>query len=149
MRLTRPNSPIFTKGKFAIGQAQILLPGQDVTIIGAGPILHEALLAARELAKQKIKVEVINCASIKPLDKNTILRSVKKTKRVITLEDHQIIGGLGSAIAELLSEHLPVPIKMIGVKDQFGRSGQAEELWEKYEMTHPYIIKKVLEILKK
>ena len=149
MRLTRPNSPIFTNGPFAIGQAQILVPGQDVTIIGAGPILYEALLAAHELAKQKIKVEVINCASIKPLDKNTILRSVKKTKRVITLEDHQVMGGLGSAIAELLSEHLPVPIKMIGVRDQFGRSGQAEELWNKYEMTHPYIIKNILALLKK
>lgn len=149
MRLTRPNSPIFTNGQFAIGQAQILVPGQNMTIIGAGPILYEALLAAHELAKQKIKVEVINCASIKPLDKNTILRSVKKTKRVITLEDHQVMGGLGSAIAELLSEYLPVPIKMIGVRDQFGRSGQAEELWNKYEMTHPYIIKNILALLKK
>ena len=83
------------------------------------------------------------------LDKNTILKSVKKTGRVITLEDHQIIGGLGSAVAELLSEKLPTPIKMIGVRDQFGRSGKADQLWEKYKMTHPYIIKEVLNLLKK
>ncbi|MBT4516535.1 MAG: transketolase family protein [Candidatus Komeilibacteria bacterium] len=149
IRFARQAGPIFTKGKFAIGKAQVLIPGKDITLIGCGPILEEALIAARELAKKNIKLEVINSASIKPLDKNTILKSVKKTGRVITLEDHQIIGGLGSAVAELLSEKLPTPIKMIGVRDQFGRSGKADQLWEKYKMTHPYIIKEVLNLLKK
>ena len=125
------------------------MPGKDITLIGCGPILEEALIAARELAKKNIQLEVINSASIKPLDKKTILTSVKKTGQVITLEDHQVAGGLGSAIAELLSENLPKPIKMIGVRDQFGRSGKAEQLWEKYQMTSPYIIKEALNLLKK
>ncbi|MBT4209537.1 MAG: transketolase family protein [Candidatus Komeilibacteria bacterium] len=149
MRFARQAGPNISNGKFAIGKAQVLTPGKDVTLIGCGPILAEALIAARELGKKKIKLEVINSASIKPLDKNTILRSVKKTNRVITLEDHQIMGGLGSAVAELLSENLPTPIKMIGVHDKFGQSGKAEQLWEKYKMTHPYIIKEVLNLLKK
>jgi len=149
IRFSRQASEIFTKGKFTIGQAQILLAGPDVTIVGYGPILNEALIATRELAKKKIKVEVINSPSIKPLDEKTILKSAKKTGRVITIEDHQVIGGLGSAIAELLAEKMPTPMRMIGVRDQFGESGQAEQLWEKYQMTHPYIIKAVLELIKK
>lgn len=151
IRFARQASPVFTLAStsFKIGQAQVLTSGQDITIIGVGPILYEAILAARELAKKGIKVEVINCASIKPLDKKTILRSVKKTGAVITLEDHQAMGGLGSAIAELLSENLPTPMKLMGVDDQFGRSGQAEELWQKYKLSHTYIIQNVLELLKK
>jgi transketolase len=149
IRFARQAGPSISNGKFAIDKAQILTPGKDITLIGCGPILEEALIAARELAKKKIKLEVINCVSIKPLDKNTILRSVKKTGRVITLEDHQVAGGLGSAVAELLAENLPTPMKMIGVRDQFGRSGEAKELWEKYKMTHPYITKEALNLLKK
>src|SRR3989344_1710624 len=99
LRLTRQNSPVFTKvnNKFTVGQADILLRGTDITIVACGPIIYEALLAAYELVEHKIKIEIINCPSIKPLDKNTILRSVKKTKKLITLEDHQKAGGLGSA----------------------------------------------------
>jgi transketolase len=149
IRFARQAGPDIGNGKFAIGKAQILMPGKDITLIGCGPILEEALIAARELAKKNIQLEVINSASIKPLDKKTILTSVKKTGQVITLEDHQVAGGLGSAIAELLSENLPKPIKMIGVRDQFGRSGKAEQLWEKYQMTSPYIIKEALNLLKK
>lgn len=150
IRFARHASPIFTKDKsFTIGRAKILIPGQDITIVGIGPLLYEAILAARELAKKGIKAEVINSASIKPLDAKTILASAKKTGRVITIEDHQMIGGLGSAVAELLAQNLPRPLKIMGVSDQFGQSGQAEELWEKHQLTHPYIIQNVLKLLKK
>ena len=150
IRFARQDSPIFTKDKtFTIGQAKILLLGKDITIIGIGPLLYEAILAARELAKKGIRAEIINSSSIKPLDAKTILASVKKTGRVITIEDHQMIGGLGSAVAELLSQNLPRPLKIMGVSDQFGQSGQSEKLWEKYQLTHPYIIQNVLKLLKK
>lgn len=151
IRLTRQDSPIFTKDndKFTIGRARILITGQDITIIGIGPLLHEAILAAHQLAKLGIKAEVINSASIKPLDQKTILSSIKKTGRVITLEDHQTIGGLGSAVAELLAQNLPRPLKIMGVNDQFGQSGQTQELWDKYQLTHPYIIHHALKLIKK
>lgn len=151
IRLTRQDSPIFTKDndKFTIGRARILITGQDITIIGIGPLLHEAILAAHQLAKLGIKAEVINSASIKPLDQKTILSSIKKTGRVITLEDHQTIGGLGSAVAELLAQNLPRPLKIMGVNDQFGQSGKTQELWDKYQLTHPYIIHHALKLIKK
>ena len=151
LRFARQASPIFTvtKQTFIIGRAKILIPGKDITIIGIGPLLYEAILAARELAKKGIRAEIINSSSIKPLDAKTILASVKKTGRAITLEDHQIHGGLGSAVAELLSQSLPRPLKIMGVSDQFGQSGQAEELWEKHQLTHPYIIQHALKLLKK
>ncbi|MFA6307384.1 MAG: transketolase family protein [Patescibacteria group bacterium] len=150
IRFARQASPIFTQNKnFNIGKATILLAGKDITLIGIGPLLYEAILAAKELAKKNIKVEIINSASIKPLDKNTILRSVKKTGKVITLEDHQITGGLGGAIAELLAKHLPTPITMMGMQDKFGESGNAPELWDKYQLNHHYIIKNILALLKK
>ncbi|MCD4760397.1 transketolase family protein, partial [bacterium] len=152
LRFARQASPIFTttSSTFKIGKANILLPGKDITIIGCGPILYEALLAAKELKKKKINLEVINCHTIKPLDKTTILRSVKKTGRLITLEDHQIMGGLGSAVVEMLAESSsarPVPTKMIGVRDSFGGSGKQDELWDKFKMSHPHIIKAVLKLI--
>jgi len=149
IRLARQNSPIFTKNKFKIGQAQIIIPGKDITIVGIGPLLYEAVIAAQELAKKGIKVEVINSASIKPLDEKTILNSVRKTGKIITLEDHQKIGGLGSAVAELLATKLPRPMKIIGVDDTFGESGQVDQLWKKYKLNHTYIIESVLDMLKK
>lgn len=149
IRFARQSSPIFTKDKFKIGKAQTLISGKDITIVGIGPLLYEAILAAQELAKKGIKVEIINSASIKPLDEKTILNSVKKTGKVITLEDHQKIGGLGSAVAELLSEKLPRPLKRMGVDDSFGESGTVENLWKKYKLNHTYIIENVLDMLKK
>lgn len=150
LRLTRQNSPLLTtaQSRFVVGQANILKSGTDVTIIGCGPILHEAILAAQELAKQNINPEIINCHTIKPLDKQTILKSVKKTGRVVTIEDHQIAGGLGSAIAEMLSQEYPVPVKIIGVQNTFGESGATQELWDKYQISSQYIVEGVLKILK-
>lgn len=134
---------------FKIGKANVLKTGKDLTIIGCGPILEEALLAEKELKKKNISVEIINCHTIKPLDKATILRSVKKTKHLITIEDHQKAGGLGSAIAEMLAENYPTKMQIIGVKDSFGESGKPKELWDKYGLNYPNIVSAALKILKK
>lgn len=150
LRLTRQNSPVFTNEnkKFIIGQASILKRGNDLTLIACGPIVYDALQAAEKLTKENISVEVINCASIKPLDKKTILTSVKKTKKVLTLEDHQKAGGLGSAVAELLAENYPASIKIMGVNDSFGESGESNELYKKYGLDQDSIIKNIKEIIK-
>lgn len=151
LRLTRPETPIFTSvsSPFKIGRANILSTGKDITIIAHGPILYEALLAAKILAAHKIKVEVINCHTIKPLDEKTILKSVQKTGLVLTIEDHQKIGGLGSAIAELLSQKLPRPLTIMGVSDTFGESGTPQQLWHKYGLDHQYIVKEAKNLLQK
>lgn len=150
IRFARQSSPVFTpKKSFTIGKADILIPGKDISIIGIGPLLYEAVIAAQLLTKKGIQVELINSASIKPLDEKTILKSAKKTKRVLTLEDHQITGGLGSAVAELLSAKLPTPLIRMGVDNTFGESGQVEELWGKYKLNHNYIVQNVLDMLKK
>jgi len=151
LRFARHDSPVFTvpKTPFKIGRANILIKGNDITIIACGPLVYEAILAAKELAKQKIKAEVINNHTIKPLDNATILKSVHQTKCLVTVEDHQANGGLGSAVAEMLAKKYPVPIEMIGVQDSFGESGTVEQLWKKYKLTHPFIIKAALKVLKR
>ena len=151
IRFARQASPLLTneKSPFQIGKAQIMCPGQDLTIIGCGPILAEALIAVDKLKEKNIKVELINCHTIKPLDKNTILKSVRKTGRLITIEDHQKAGGLGSAIAEMLAENYPLPMELIGVNDTFGESGKPKELWDKYGLSSSYIVNAALKILKK
>lgn len=145
LRLTRQNSPLFTTEKniFKIGQANILRKGQDITLIACGPMVYEALEAAKKLVAENISVEVINCHTIKPLDKKTILASVKKTKKILTLEDHQVHGGLGSALAEMLAENFPVPMKIMGVQDTFGESGAPSELYKKYALSQEDIIKNI------
>lgn len=142
IRLAKEKTAAFTTEKtpFEIGKALILMEGKDVTIISTGPILYEALKAAQELTmKRGISCEVINLSTIKPLDEETILESVRKTGRVVTVEEHQRIGGLGGAISELLSQRLPVPMKIIGVEDSFGESGKYDELWEKYGISSQHI----------
>lgn len=148
LRLTRDKTAVFTKenDEFAIGKAEVLRKGRDLTLIGTGPVVDEALMAARKL-KDKARIEVINLSTIKPLDKITILTSVEKTGKVITIEDHQVFGGMGSAVAELLSEELPVPVIKIGVPDVFGESGEGRELWEKYGLTSEGIVRRVMEVL--
>lgn len=138
LRFSREATPVFTTENtpFEIGKANVLRQGKKVTIIACGPLIYETLLAAEEL-----DAEVINCHTIKPIDKETIIKSAKKTGKVITLEEHQIMGGLGSAVAEILSENYPVPIKFMGIKDRFGESGTPEELLEKFKLTHEHIIK--------
>ncbi|HMS23428.1 MAG TPA: transketolase family protein [Candidatus Saccharibacteria bacterium] len=134
MRLTREATPVFTKDDtpFEIGKAQVFSVGADVTIISTGTMTFQALQAAEMLYKSGIDAEVIHSPSIKPLDAITILASAKKTKNVITVEEHQKAGGLGSAVAELLSEHYPVPIIRMGIADRFGESGKPQELLDHF-----------------
>jgi len=151
VRLTRQASPIFTDNKkpFVIGKANILKSGRDITIAGHGPVLYEALLAAEELKKKEIDVEVINFHTIKPLDKTTLLRSVKKTGRLLSIEDHQVNGGLGSALAETLSENYPTSMVRMGVKDSFGESATQDQLWNKYKLSAKHIVKNAEKLVKR
>ena len=149
LRFSREKSPVFTTAEtpFEIGRALVLRRGKDVSLVGCGPLLYEALLAAEELSKAGIECEVINSHTVKPLDKNAIIESVKKTKAVVSIEEHQIAGGLGSAIAECLAENYPVPQEFVGMKDRFGESGTAAELIEKFGLNSNGIktaVKKVI-----
>jgi len=133
LRLTRQNlEPVHADGyRFQLGKAPVLREGQDVTILATGGPLWNCLEAAKRLAAEGISAEVLNVSSIKPLDEEGILRSAGKTKRVVTVEDHSIHGGLGGAVAELLGEALPTPMKKIGVNG-FGESGDYKGLYAKH-----------------
>jgi len=131
IRACRPDTPNFTKQiPYKIGQAQVYREGRDLTICACGIQVWDALIVAEELAKEGIECEVINVSSIKPLDETTILESIKKTKRLVTIEDHQLAGGMGSAIAELISQKYPIKMKMVGIEDRFGVSGEWEEVYK-------------------
>jgi transketolase len=148
LRLTRPKTAVFTDQKFEIGQAEILKKGKDLTIIGCGPILTEVLKAAGILVKRGIKTEVINCSTIKPIDKKTIVKSVKKTNRVLTIEDHSVYGGLGSAVAEVLGRNCPVPTKIMGMSSFAESARDHQELLEKYGLNSENIVKEGLKLIR-
>jgi transketolase len=133
IRNVREATPVFSTEEtpFEIGKAQVMREGTDLTAIGHGYMTYRLLQAAEEL-KDKISIEVINLHTIKPIDEKTIINSVKKTGRVFTAEDHVIAGGMGSAVAEILAEKHPIPIKMYGLYDTFAESGSAKDLWAKY-----------------
>ena len=135
--------------KFEIGKANILKEGTDVAIMANGLMVSMALEAAEELAVKGISVSVVNVASVKPLDVETIVRVAEQTKAVVTAEEHNIIGGLGSAIAEVLGEKLPTPMVRVGLNDTFGESGRPQELLEKYGLTKVDLVKAVHEVLAK
>ena len=141
LRLAREATPIITTADtpFEIGKAYVFEKGADVTIIATGTMTYHALVAADKLFKDGIEAEVVHVPTIKPLDSVTILKSVRKTGAVVTVEEGQINGGLGGAIAELLGEEHPVPIKRIGMQDQFGESGTPEELLEKFGLDAKHI----------
>ena len=149
IRFTREKTLVMTTEDtpFEIGQAEIYREGKDVTIIGCGPLVYEALKAAEELAKEGIEAEVINNHTIKPMDKETILKSVKKTGCVVTIEEHQAAGGMGSAVSEILSQNYPTPMEIIGVKDRFGESGEPNELLEKFSLTAKNIVEAVKRVI--
>ena len=132
IRLGREKSQVFTTPEtpFEIGKAEILRDGQDVAIIGCGILVYNALAAAEELAKEQIDCMVINSHTVKPLDEKTIIEAAKKCKAVVSVEEHQVNGGLGSAIAECLSRNFPVPQEFIGVQNRFGESGEPDQLIE-------------------
>ncbi len=145
LRLSREKSPDVTTASdtFELGKAQILREGGDVTIVATGFMVHKALEAAEQLEKDGIMAEVINIHTIKPLDEKAIIASARKTGAVVTVEEHQIAGGLGGAVAEVLSEHLPTPVIRVGARDTFGESGTASELLTKYSLDVPDIIRAV------
>ncbi len=134
LRLARDKTAIFStpESPFEIGKAYVLRKGHDVTLCGTGTMTYELLVAAEALKKHHIDAEVIHVPTIKPLDSQTILHSVEKTGRVLTAEEAQINGGLGSAVAELTAEFLPVPLKRLGVEDRYGESGAPREVIEHF-----------------
>ncbi len=144
LRLAREKTAIITTADtpFEIGKAQILWESQQpqVTIIACGALVHRALLAAKELQASGVGSIVINLHTIKPLDTETIIECAKKTGAFVTVEEHQIAGGMGSAVAECIAANCPVPIEFIGVNDQFGQSGKMDELIAHYKMDTPDII---------
>ncbi len=141
MRLAREATPVFTTAEtpFEIGKAYVFDEGKDITIIATGTMTYQALLAAEKLYKDGIDAEVVHVGTIKPLDNETILKSVKKTGAVVTIEEGQINGGLGGAVAELLGENLPTPMIRMGMKDHFGESGDPIDLFEHFGLTAKHI----------
>lgn len=150
LRLAREKSPVITTAAtaFSLGKAQVFREGADVTIVACGLMVYQALKAAEALAKKGIDAEVINCAVIKPLDTATLIKSIKKTGRVVTAEEGQIAGGLGGAIAELAGEHHPVPMRRIGMQDHFGESGTPDELLEYFGLDAKHIAAAATELTK-
>ncbi len=134
---------------FRVGKAQVFRDGTDVAIIAAGPILHSALLAADQLIEQGISCRVINCPSIKPLDTVTLERAARECGAIVTCEEHQVMGGVGSAIAEALVTTYPVPMEFIGMQNSFGESGEPAQLLKKYRMDSAAIIDATRRVLKR
>jgi len=150
IRTIREKTPIITteEDSFEIGKAEIFRDGSDVTIIACGASVYESLVAARKLEEEGIDARVINNHTIKPLDRNTLVKAARDTGAFVTVEDHQIHGGMGSAVAELIVENYPVPMKMVGIKDKFGESGKSYELWDKYGLSSKFIVEAVENVLK-
>lgn len=151
IRLSRAPAPVvFDEDfRFQLGQAKVLVEGSDVTICAAGLMVHKALKAAEDLKREGISAGVINVSTIKPLDTQTIITAAEKTKAVVTAEEHNIIGGLGSAVAETLIEHAPVPMLRVGVADCFGQSGEPDQLLEKYGLDPEHIATAAYRVLEK
>jgi transketolase len=141
-RFAREKTPVITSKDtpFEIGKAYTCAEGTDVTLAACGPLLHEALLAARALEAEGISAEVLNCHTLKPFDEATLVASVKKTGCCVTVEEHQIIGGLHGAVCETLGRNFPVPVEAVGMPNSFGESGEPDELLMKYGMKAPDIV---------
>lgn len=150
IRFTRNKTAVITTKRtpFKIGRAEIFKPGKDVTICATGPLVYDSLTIAKKLEREGISVEVINNHTIKPLDKKTIVNSVKKTGCIVTVEEHQINAGAGSAVLECLAENYPVPAARVGMPDVFGESGPPRELLEKYGLCCEGIEKAVKKVIK-
>lgn len=151
IRLAREGTPVMTteKTSFAIGKAQTFWTSEkpQVGIIATGALLHKALTAAKKLQAEGIEVEVMNLSTIKPLDEKSIIALAKKAGKIVTVEEHQIKGGMGSAVAECLAQKYPVPMRFIGVNDQFGQSGTPDELIEHYKMGEKDVLAAVKSLL--
>ena len=155
LRLARNDTPIITteETSFVIGKGQIVFSPDSglaqVGLIATGPILYSALMAAKKLEAEGYRVKVLNIATLKPLDQDIIISLAKETKYIVTIEDHQVTGGMGSAVASCLAENYPTKIDFIGVKDSFGQSGSPEELAKYYRIDTESIVEKIKETLKK
>ncbi len=151
MRMGRSEFPVIKEEgcTFQIGKADVIREGTDVSIIACGQMVQTSLEAAELLAADGISAEIVNMATIKPLDTEAVVATARKTGAVVTAEEHSIIGGLGSAVAECLAEECPVPMGRVGTKDTFGESGEAEELLVKYGLTAADIAAKVKETISK
>jgi transketolase len=151
LRFGRPSVPIFTieDAPFTIGKADVLKEGSDVTIIACGHMVWKSLQAAQELNRLGIQAEVINMHTIKPLDVDSILQSIKKTKCVVTAEEHMRNGGLGDAVAQVVSTHYPVPQAYVAVNDSFGESGTPDELMRKYGLEKENIVQAVQAVIQR
>lgn len=149
LRLPRFETPVITSEDtpFEIGKGEIFYKGKDVTIISTGSMVYTSLLVAEELKLHNISVRVINLHTIKPLDKKIIIEAAEETGAIVTVEEHQIYGGLGSAVAEILSENFPTPLKRVGIFDQFGQSGKPEDLFKEYGLTVEEVKKAVTSVL--
>jgi len=141
MRLAREKTPIFSteESPFEIGKAYVLREGNDVSLLGTGTMTYQLLMAAKKLEEHGIQAEVVHVPTIKPLDEETILASVRKTGRAFTAEEAQAAGGFGGAIAELLGDKLPTPLKRVGMRDHFGESGEPEELLKHFRLDNASI----------
>jgi transketolase len=151
MRLGRPPFPVLTaeSDSFVIGKASNMREGGDATVIACGLMVYEALQASEILARENIQIRVINMHTIKPIDEDAVIQSARETGAIVTAEEHQINGGLGSAVAEVLARNLPVPVEMVAVKDTFGESGEPDELLKKYHLKDIDIADAVRRVLKR
>jgi transketolase len=150
LRFGRPSWPIFTienDSEFTIGKAQILSEGNDVTIFSYGHMVWISILAAQQLAQEGINCEVINIHTIKPLDEESVIKSIQKTGCAVIAEEHQIYGGLGELLCQIFGRNHPIPIEMVAVQDQFGESGTPDQLLEKYGLSVPNIIHAVRNVI--
>ena len=153
LRCTRNDTPLITTEdtNFEIGKAQILFKPENglaqIGIIATGPVLYNALIAAKKLGDDGVKLKVMNLSTIKPLDKESIIELAKETKNIITIEDHQIAGGMGSAVAECLVESYPTKIKFMGINDSFGQSGEPNELAKNYKIDSESIIEVINKLI--
>jgi transketolase len=150
-RFTREKTPVITtpETSFQIGKAQVFRDGTDAVIIGCGPVIYNALLAAEQLSKEGLNVMVVNNHTIKPMDEAVIVAAAKKCGAVVTLEEHQVQGGMGSAVCEVLSKNFPVPVEMLGMQDSFGQSGEPNELIEYYGMGVSSIVDTVKKVIQR
>ena len=151
LRLAREKTPVMTNDEmpFEIGKALVVRDGKDAAIVACGPLLYQSMVAAEELAKEGIECRVINNHTIKPMDEKTLIAAAKDCGAVVTVEEHQVNGGMGSAVAEILVKNQPVPMEFIGVQDKFGESGEPNELIEFFGMGAKDIVKAVKAVIKR
>ncbi len=149
MRFGRSQTPAFTTKDtpFRIGRAEVLRDGDDLTIVACGPLVYEALLAAERLHAGQVEARVLNCHTIKPLDLAAVTAAANETGALVTVEEHQVHGGLGGAVAEVLAQQAPTPLEMVAMPDHFGESGTPEELLATWGLTAPTIVERARRVL--